>query len=61
MTVRGYAAGLLDSGYPRDQLYADLARARDLLEMRGARGDAEDVPVDVSDFLVGFCAPHMKL
>lgn len=61
LTVRGYAAGLLDSGYPRDELYGDLARARDLLEMRGARGDAEDVPVDVADFLAGFCAPHMKL
>lgn len=61
LTLRGYAAGLLDTGYPRDALYEDLARARDVLEKRGAPEEAEDVLVDVSDFLVGFCAPHMKL
>lgn len=61
LTLRGYAAGLLDTGYPRDALYEELARARDVLEKRGAPEEAEDVVVDVSDFLVGFCAPHMKL
>ena len=61
LTVRGYAAGLLDSGYPRDALYGDLVRARDLLEMRGARGGAEDVPADVADFLDGFSSSFMKL
>lgn len=61
LTVRGYAAGLLDTGYPRESLEADLVRARDLLEARGAQEEAEDVPVDVADFLVGWCASFMKL
>lgn len=61
LTLRGYAAGLLDTGYPRDALYEELTRARDVLERRGAPEEAEDVVVDVSDFLAGFCSPHMKL
>ena len=61
LTIRGYAAGLLDTGYPRDTLYKDLIRARDVLEKRGASEEAGDVVVDVADFLVGFCASHMKL
>ncbi len=61
LTIRGYAAGLLDTGYPRDVLYKDLARARDVLEERGAPEEAEDAVVDVSDFLVGFCSSFMKL
>lgn len=28
LTIRGYAAGLLDTGYPRDALYGDFERAR---------------------------------
>lgn len=61
LTIRGYAAALLDTGYPRDALYEDLARARDILERRDAPESAEDAVVDVSDFLAGFCANHMKL
>lgn len=61
LTIRGYAAGLLDTGYPRDALYEDLARARDVLRQRGAPEDAEDTVVDVADFLVGWCASFMKL
>jgi hypothetical protein len=55
----GHAAGLLDTGYPRDAPYWDLVRARDLLlEARGASGaeEDEDAPADVADFLDGFCA-----
>lgn len=60
-TIRGYAAALLDTGYPRDELYGDLVRARDVLETRAAPDEAEDAVVDVADFLAGFCSPHMKL
>ena len=28
LTIRGYAATLLDTGYPRDTLYEDFERAR---------------------------------
>ena len=61
LTIRGYAAALLDTGYPRDVLYEELARARDSLEERGASEEVQDAVMDVADFLVGFCAPHMKL
>jgi hypothetical protein len=62
-TIRGYAAGLLDTGYPRDELYRDFERARGVLERRGASGaeEAEDTVMDVMDFLAGFSSSHMKL
>jgi hypothetical protein len=61
LTIRGYAAGLLDTGYPREVLYEDFERARHVLTRRGAPEDAEDVVLDVMDFLVGFSSSHMKL
>lgn len=61
LTIRGYAAALLDTGYAREELYEDLARARDVLRRRGAPEEAEDAVVDVSDFLVGWCSSFMKL
>ncbi len=61
MTIRGYAAALLDTGYPRDTLYEDFERARSVLSGRGAPGEAEDTVLDVMDFLVGFSSSHMKL
>jgi hypothetical protein len=60
LTIRGYAAGLLDTGYPRDELYRDFERARSVIERRGASG-AEDTVLDVMDFLAGFSSSHMKL
>lgn len=60
-SIRGYAAGLLDTGYPREALYEDLVRARDLLSERGAPDEAEDAVVDVSDFLAGWSSSFMKL
>jgi len=42
-TIRGYAAGLLDTGYPREALYEDFECARGVLEGRGAPEEAEDV------------------
>ena len=63
LTIRGYAAGLLDTGYPRDALYEDFERARGVLERRGGSGaeEAEDTVLDVMDFLTGFSSSHMKL
>lgn len=60
-TIRQYAADLLAEGYPREELYAELDRARDLLEARGAPEEAEDPILDVMDFLVGWCSPGAKL
>ena len=61
LTIRGYAAALLDTGYPRDTLYEDFGRARSVLSRRGAPEEAEDTVLDVMDFLVGLSSSHMKL
>lgn len=61
LTIRGYAAGLLDTGYPREALYEDFERARGVLRRRAAPEEAEDTVLDVMDFLTGFCSSHMKL
>ncbi len=61
LTIRGYVAALLDTGYPRDTLYEDFERARSVLSGRGAPEEAEDTILDVMDFLVGFSSSHMKL
>ena len=61
LTIRGYAAALLDTGYPRDTLYEDFERARSVLSRRGAPEAAEDAVPDVMDFLVNFSSTHMKL
>lgn len=61
LTIRGYAAALLDTGYPRDALYGDFERARAVLQGRGAPEEAEDTVLDVMDFLTGFCSSFMKL
>jgi len=60
-TIRQYAADRLAEGYPREELYAELDRARDLLQARGAPDEAEDPILDVMDFLVGFCSSGAKL
>lgn len=36
LTLRGYAAGLLSTGYPREILYEDFEGARGVLEERSA-------------------------
>lgn len=59
--LRGYAAALLDFGYPRDELYRDFERARGVLEGRGAAEEAEETVLDVMDFLTGFSSSFMKL
>lgn len=61
LTIRGYAAGLLDTGYPRETLLEDFERARGVLARRGASEEAEDTVLDVMDFLTGFCSSFMKL
>lgn len=59
--VRGYAADLLAEGHPREELYAELDRARRLLEERGAPEETGDPILDVMDFLVGHCSPDARL
>lgn len=51
--IRRYAADLLAGGYPREELHAELDRARDLPERRKA---PEDPILDVLDFVVGWCS-----
>lgn len=60
-TIRQYSVNLLAEDYPREELYAELNRARDLLETQGAPEEAEDPILDVMDFLVGWCSPGARL
>ena len=59
--IRRYAADLLAEGYTREELYAELGRARDASEKRGAPEEAEDPILDVMDSLVGWCSPGARL
>lgn len=61
LTLRGYTTALLDTGYPRDELYRDFARVRGVLERREAPEEAEDTVLDVMDFLTGFSSSFIKL
>jgi hypothetical protein len=56
MTVKS----LVESGYDRAELIARLEEFRKTLQQQGLE-DEEDVVLQVMDFLVGFCSPHMRL
>ncbi len=60
LQLRKLAAELIDSGTSREQILSDL----ELLtrEFRSAaNNEAEDAVTDVMDFVVGWCAPNMRL
>lgn len=59
--MRSYASGLLAEGHSREELYAEMEFARNLLEERGAPEESEDSVLDVMDFLVGHCSPEARL
>jgi hypothetical protein len=58
--LRKFVRDRLDTGYPNDQLYADLMGVYDRMSEREdeERGDAV---LDVMDFLTGWCAPGARL
>jgi hypothetical protein len=58
--LRNLVLHLLADGNTRDTIRELLERARQELR-RANREAAEDAVMDVMDFLVGWCSPHMKL
>lgn len=50
----------LAQGQDREVVLAGLERLRQALDEVG-QAEQEDVVLDVMDFLVGWCSPHMKL
>jgi hypothetical protein len=58
--LRTLAVNLLADGHTRDTIVDLFERARQQLRQADREADEETV-VDVMDFLVGWCSPHMKL
>jgi hypothetical protein len=51
---------MLRTGRTHDEVLADFEAVRSQLRDAGRKAD-EDAVVDVMDFIVGWCSPHMKL
>ncbi len=58
--LRTFVRESIDTDYPREQLYVDLARAQEALSDLGDE-KREDAVLDVMDFLTGWCAPGARL
>lgn len=58
--LRSVVRGLLADGHDRERVLDDLDRFRDGLRATG-RDQDEDTVLDVMDFVVGWCSPHVRL
>lgn len=58
--LRNWVLHLLADGQTREAILEVLERARQQLRQADRESD-EDAVMDVMDFLVGWCSPHMKL
>jgi hypothetical protein len=58
--LRNLVLRLLTDGRTREAILELLESARQQLRQANCETD-EDVVMDVMDFLVGWCSPHMKL
>lgn len=58
--LRSLALRLFSEGQDRAQVLERFEAARQQLRQAGREAD-EDAVMDVMDFLVGWCSPHMKL
>lgn len=58
--LRNLVLHLLSDGQTREAILELLERARQQLRQADRETD-EDAVMDVMDFLVGWCSPHMKL
>lgn len=52
--------GALNAGYSRDAMYEDLAHLARIVRDRGEQEKEDDI-VDVSNVLVGYCAPSARI
>ncbi len=60
LRLREVVQRLLAEGRPREELLSDLDSIRATLRQAG-QDEAEDVVLDVMDFVVGWASPHMKV
>jgi hypothetical protein len=60
LTLRSLALDLLKQGHDQPTVLAMFEKARQFLREAGREKD-EDAVMDVMDFLVGWCSPHMRL
>src|SRR3954451_16165613 len=58
--LRSLALRLRSEGYDQDRLISVFENARQELRSEDRESD-EDAVMDVMDFIVGWCSPHMKL
>jgi hypothetical protein len=58
--LRSLIVHLLGDGRPRETILQLFEAAREEMRQTGREVD-EEVVMDVMDFLVGWCSPHMKL
>lgn len=58
--LRGVVRGLLADGHDRNDVLTDFGRFRLVLQAAERAAD-EDVVLEVMDFVVGWCSPHMRI
>jgi len=59
-SLRRAVARELEAGVPRERILAQLEELRGDLR-RSGREEADDVVLEVMDFLTGWSSPHMRL
>jgi hypothetical protein len=60
LELRDLAAGMLRTGRTHDDVLANFEAVRSQLRNADREAD-EDAVMDVMDFIIGWCSPHMKL
>ncbi len=60
LCLRKVVQDMASEGADQNALVAELERFRAILQAEGRDTD-EDVVLDVLDFVVGFCSPHLKI
>lgn len=58
--LHSLALRLLSEGYNKTAILAEFEKVRQQLRQANREAD-EDAVMEVMDFLVGWCSPHMKL
>ena len=58
--LRTVVQALIEQGHERPSIERELEDFRIRLQQEG-RDQDEDIVLDVMDFLVGWCSPHMKV
>ena len=60
VVLRDIARSLLDAGMTRESLLGSLEHLRSEFQNAGD-SEAEDITLEVMDYLVGWCSPNMRI